>query len=143
MANKIIKYYIQHYDELILTTVRITKNYEDAEDVMQSVALALCKREKELDEMIEEGDKFNSGKTMNNNDLFNEKEGESPKQATEQNERLLKEVIGPNEIADIVSKWTGIPVQRLSQGEAERFRFPGPQSGKSEPHSGRVRCRLC
>lgn len=48
MANKLIKYYIQHYDELILTTVRITKNYEDAEDVMQSVALALCKREKEL-----------------------------------------------------------------------------------------------
>ncbi|OUM61844.1 hypothetical protein PIROE2DRAFT_44889 [Piromyces sp. E2] len=52
-----------------------------------------AKREKEIDEMIEE----------------------------EQNERLLKEIIGPNEIADIVSKWTGIPVQRLSQGEAERF----------------------
>ena len=48
MANKLIKYYIQHYVELILTTVRITKNYEDAEDVMQSVAFALCKREKEL-----------------------------------------------------------------------------------------------
>ena len=48
MANKLIKYYIQHYEELILTTIRITKNYEDAEDVMQSVALALCKREKEL-----------------------------------------------------------------------------------------------
>lgn len=80
-----------------------------------------AKREKELDEMIEEGDKFNRGKAMNNNELFNEKEGESPKQAPEQNERLLKEVIGPNEIANIVSKWTGIPVQRLSQGEAERF----------------------
>lgn len=51
LANKLIKYYIQHYDELILTTVRITKNYEDAEDVMQSVALALCKREKELEQV--------------------------------------------------------------------------------------------
>lgn len=48
MANKLIKYYIQHYDELVITTVRLTRSYEDAEDVMQSVALALCKREKEL-----------------------------------------------------------------------------------------------
>lgn len=49
MANKLIKYYIQHYDELVITTVRLTRSYEDAEDVMQSVALALCKREKELE----------------------------------------------------------------------------------------------
>ncbi len=49
MANKLIKYFIQHYDELVLTTVRITKCYEDAEDVLQSVALTLCKREKELE----------------------------------------------------------------------------------------------
>ncbi|ORX87059.1 AAA ATPase domain-containing protein [Anaeromyces robustus] len=55
-----------------------------------------AKREKELNEMLEEED-----------DGYGE--------------RLLKEIIGPNEIADIVSKWTGIPVQRLSQGEAERF----------------------
>ncbi len=49
MANKLIKYFIQHYDELIIPTVRITKNYEDAEDIMQSVALALCKKEKGLE----------------------------------------------------------------------------------------------
>lgn len=40
---------------------------------------------------------------------------------TNNNERLLKEIIGPNEIADVVSKWTGIPLQRLSQGEADRY----------------------
>jgi ATP-dependent Clp protease ATP-binding subunit ClpB len=80
-----------------------------------------AKREKELDEMIEEGDNFNNAKPMNNNDLFSEKEGEKYEAPKEQKERLLKEIIGPNEIADIVSKWTGIPVQRLSQGEAERF----------------------
>jgi len=79
-------------------------------------------REQEINDMIEEGDKINKGKTLNNNDLFNEKDDNHhtiPKE--EQKERLLKEIIGPNEIADIVSKWTGIPVQRLSQGEAERF----------------------
>ncbi|OUM67254.1 hypothetical protein PIROE2DRAFT_40226 [Piromyces sp. E2] len=81
-----------------------------------------AKREKEIDEMIEEGDNFNNNaKAMNNNDLFNEKDGEKHETPKEQKERLLKEIIGPNEIADIVSKWTGIPVQRLSQGEAERF----------------------
>jgi len=77
-----------------------------------------AKREKEIDEMMEEGDQFNNAKTMNNNDLFNGENSVLPK---ESKERLLKEIIGPNEIADIVSKWTGIPVQRLSQGEAERF----------------------
>ena len=48
LANKLIKYYIQHYDELVLATVSITKSYADAEDVLQSVALTLCKREMEL-----------------------------------------------------------------------------------------------
>ncbi|ORX44324.1 AAA ATPase domain-containing protein [Piromyces finnis] len=83
-----------------------------------------AKREKELDEMIEEeDDNFNNGKMIGNNNEFfdNNQSGEKPKVPKEQNERLLKEIIGANEIADIVSKWTGIPVQRLSQGEAERF----------------------
>lgn len=49
MANSLIKYCIQHYDELIITAVRMTKNYEDAEDIMQNVVLTLCKREQELE----------------------------------------------------------------------------------------------
>jgi len=87
-----------------------------------------AKREQEINDMIEEGDNFSKGKSMNNNELFNDendKDGGNSKNndntSKEQKERLLKEIIGPNEIADIVSKWTGIPVQRLSQGEAERF----------------------
>jgi len=80
-----------------------------------------AKREKELDEMIEEGDNFTKAKSLDNNDLFNEKNDSKHEVPKDQKERLLKEIIGPNEIADIVSKWTGIPVQRLSQGEAERF----------------------
>ncbi|OUM56428.1 hypothetical protein PIROE2DRAFT_18977 [Piromyces sp. E2] len=81
-----------------------------------------AKREKELDEMIkEEGDNFGQNKPLDNNDLFNDDHVDPKSNSTGQKERLLKEIIGPNEIADIVSKWTGIPVQRLSQGEAERF----------------------
>ena len=107
-----------------------------------------AKREKELDEMIEEeGDNYGHGQQLDNDTLFHEDEDEDEDESRNNNEkfnngsnkndknknknknknnqegkeRLLKEIIGPNEIADIVSKWTGIPVQRLSQGEAERF----------------------
>jgi len=100
-----------------------------------------AKREKELDEMIEEeGDNYGHGQQIDNDTLFHEEEenenrnsysktndskhnnnNNKNKNSNEGKERLLKEIIGPNEIADIVSKWTGIPVQRLSQGEAERF----------------------
>ena len=35
--------------------------------------------------------------------------------------RLLREEVTENEIADIVSKWTGIPVNRLVEGEREKL----------------------
>ena len=35
--------------------------------------------------------------------------------------RLLREEVTPEEIADIVSSWTGIPVSRLTEGEREKL----------------------
>jgi ATP-dependent Clp protease ATP-binding subunit ClpB len=35
--------------------------------------------------------------------------------------RLLKEEIGSEEIAEVVSRWTGIPVAKLMEGEAEKL----------------------
>jgi len=35
--------------------------------------------------------------------------------------RLLKEEVGPEEIAEIVSRWTGIPVTRLMEGEMQKL----------------------
>ena len=44
------------------------------------------------------------------------------KLATEQGEhRLLREVVTEDEIAGIVSRWTGIPVSRLQEGEREKL----------------------
>jgi len=34
---------------------------------------------------------------------------------------LLSEIVGPEEIADVVSRWTGIPVKKLSQTEKEKL----------------------
>ncbi len=35
--------------------------------------------------------------------------------------RLLKEEVGPEDIAEIISKWTGIPVTKLMEGEKEKL----------------------
>jgi ATP-dependent Clp protease ATP-binding subunit ClpB len=35
--------------------------------------------------------------------------------------RLLKEEVGPDDIAQIISRWTGIPVTRLLEGEREKL----------------------
>jgi ATP-dependent Clp protease ATP-binding subunit ClpB len=44
------------------------------------------------------------------------------KLATEQgSHRLLREVVTEDEVADIVSRWTGIPVSRLQEGEREKL----------------------
>ncbi|MCP4006351.1 MAG: AAA domain-containing protein, partial [bacterium] len=47
---------------------------------------------------------------------------EEEQKAQEQTEgRLLREEVTENEIADIVSKWTGIPVTRLVEGERDKL----------------------
>lgn len=43
---------------------------------------------------------------------------------------LLSESVGPEEIADVVSRWTGIPVKKLSQTEREKILDLGVQLHK-------------
>jgi ATP-dependent Clp protease ATP-binding subunit ClpB len=50
-----------------------------------------------------------------------EKEDTLSKQEGQQNSRLLKEEVTEDEISDIVSRWTGIPVTRLMEGEREKL----------------------
>ena len=38
-----------------------------------------------------------------------------------QENRLLREEVSEEEIADIVSRWTGIPVAKLVEGEREKL----------------------
>jgi ATP-dependent Clp protease ATP-binding subunit ClpB len=42
-------------------------------------------------------------------------------QETQQASSLLSESVGPEEIADVVSRWTGIPVKKLSQSDREKI----------------------
>ena len=61
---------------------------------------------------------------------------------------MLKEEVSPEEIAEVVSKWTGIPVSKMLQGEAEKLlpsaggglRVPGaPVARRSRPARHPVR----
>jgi ATP-dependent Clp protease ATP-binding subunit ClpB len=38
-----------------------------------------------------------------------------------EDQKLLSETVGPEQIMEVVSRWTGIPVTRLSQGQVERL----------------------
>ncbi|NDV27412.1 ATP-dependent chaperone ClpB [Desulfovibrio sp. JC010] len=52
--------------------------------------------------------------------ISNDIEGEEDK-VTADSKRLLKEFVGPDDIAGIISRWTGIPVSRLVEGEREKL----------------------
>jgi ATP-dependent Clp protease ATP-binding subunit ClpB len=43
------------------------------------------------------------------------------KAGTKADRRLLREEVTPDEVAEIVSRWTGIPVSRLMEGEREKL----------------------
>lgn len=44
--------------------------------------------------------------------------------------RLVSEVVGPEQIAEVVARWTGIPVQKLNQSERNRLLNLGAQLHK-------------
>ncbi|KAJ1927678.1 hypothetical protein IWQ60_002734 [Tieghemiomyces parasiticus] len=41
--------------------------------------------------------------------------------ATDQSDKLLTEVVGPDQIMEVVARWTGIPVTKLNQTEIDRL----------------------
>ncbi|CAG8439420.1 1322_t:CDS:2 [Ambispora leptoticha] len=58
-------------------------------------------------------------------ELTNEKEKQDVERASNPNvlpdEHLLTDVVGPEQIMEVVARWTGIPVSRLSKTQAERL----------------------
>jgi len=49
------------------------------------------------------------------------REMEAPRPATAKTAPLLREEVTPEEVAEVVSRWTGIPVTRLVEGEREKL----------------------
>ncbi|MFP4671690.1 MAG: ATP-dependent chaperone ClpB [Desulfohalobiaceae bacterium] len=46
---------------------------------------------------------------------------EEEQSQAEEKPRLLKEEVGPDDVAEIISRWTGIPLSRLMEGEREKL----------------------
>ncbi|RKP04962.1 P-loop containing nucleoside triphosphate hydrolase protein [Thamnocephalis sphaerospora] len=49
------------------------------------------------------------------------KESEEKNEDDEESAAMLTDVVGPEQITEVVARWTGIPVQRLSRGQADRL----------------------
>jgi len=49
------------------------------------------------------------------------KEAEESQNRDDDQTRLVTEIVGPEQIAEIVSRWTGIPVVKLSQSERDKL----------------------
>ena len=55
-------------------------------------------------------------------ELAKQAEGESKRlQELQQDQKMLKEEVDEEDIAEIVAKWTGIPVSRMMEGEVEKL----------------------
>lgn len=46
---------------------------------------------------------------------------ESSKSKSPSQHRLLREEVGPEEVAEVVSKWTGIPVSKMLENESQKY----------------------
>eukprot|EP01123_Difflugia_compressa_P003530 TRINITY_DN1464_c0_g2_i1.p1 TRINITY_DN1464_c0_g2~~TRINITY_DN1464_c0_g2_i1.p1 ORF type:complete len:912 (+),score=243.43 TRINITY_DN1464_c0_g2_i1:113-2848(+) len=63
-------------------------------------------------------------------DVLQKQKLEQEMQAPTDEKKLLTEKVGPDEIADIVARWTGIPVTKLNQNEKQRMLHLGDQLHK-------------
>jgi ATP-dependent Clp protease ATP-binding subunit ClpB len=53
--------------------------------------------------------------------MLEHKEAEDAATHTNDENRMITEIVGPEQIAEVVSRWTGIPVSRLSQTERDKL----------------------
>ncbi|QXJ22814.1 ATP-dependent chaperone ClpB [Actinomadura graeca] len=59
-----------------------------------------------------------------------EKQLEEASQAAEHRDAMVKEEVGPDDVADVVASWTGIPAGRLLEGETEKLLRMEDELGK-------------
>ena len=73
------------------------------------------------DKALREGDLVRASEISYGQIPALEKELENADEAETQLPSMVSEEVGPNDIAEVVSNWTGIPVGRLLQGESEKL----------------------
>ena len=92
---------------------------EDIQKLREALELA----RNEMEQAQRHGDlrrvaEFQYGKIPQLEKQLKELEG---KTAAKEGQRMLQEEVTPDEVAEVVSRWTGIPVSRLLEGEKEKL----------------------
>src|SRR5256714_1089040 len=93
---------------------------EDVQKVREALELA----RNEMEQAQRQGDlrrvaEFQYGKIPQLEKQLKELEAKST--GAKQGQRLLQEEVTPDEVAEVVARWTGIPVSRLLEGEKEKL----------------------
>ena len=88
---------------------------------------AAIKEKQSLGEMVTEADYQrlfeldNQRKQLNAKLEAEESESEKPDVQADESRRLLRQEVGPEEIAEVVSAWTGIPIARMMETERAKL----------------------
>ena len=110
---------------------RLEKQFADLEEIWKSekaalqgaqhIKEAMDRARQELETARRAGDLARMSELQYGQIPELEKQLEAASQAEIQEMTLLRNSVTPEEIADVVSKWTGIPVSRMLEGEREKL----------------------
>lgn len=105
----------------------INSRYQAEKSILEAIRQAKQKREKIRHdiETAQRASDFEQASRLQYGDLFTiQKEMDEKSQElakAQKNGGFLKEEVGEDEIAAVVSRWTGIPVQKMLQSESDRL----------------------
>lgn len=94
---------------------QIKKLKSDIEDL--KVAIAKAEREGDLGKAAE----LKYGKLPETEKKMKMFEERSQNQKNTEKNRMLKEEVGPEDVAEVIAKWTGIPVSKMLESESQKL----------------------
>jgi ATP-dependent Clp protease ATP-binding subunit ClpB len=94
---------------------QIKKTKTDIEDIKQAIAKA--EREGNLGQAAE----YKYGRLPELEKRLKDFEERSKREQTKNEARMLKEEVGPEDVAEVVAKWTGIPVSKMLESESAKL----------------------
>ncbi|MFM6929719.1 MAG: ATP-dependent chaperone ClpB [Bdellovibrio sp.] len=94
---------------------QIKKLKADIEDL--KVAVAKAEREGDLGKAAE----LKYGRLPDTEKKLKAMEERSKDQGSSSENRMLKEEVGPEDIAEVVAKWTGVPVSKMLESESQKL----------------------
>ena len=102
-----------------IETVRVEIERAEREGNLGRAAELKYGRLPELEKKLEQANKDMAGATTGSAKKSDKAKGADSGERSVA--RMLKEEVGPEEIAEVVAKWTGVPVQKMLQSESDKL----------------------